>query len=93
MNNKLDVHLNVVELENLQNMIYSLSDYLYLYKLKEKTFFRGCYFQEGNQVAIEMSVDEAYQRAMQTLFQWVHKEVNRSKTQVFFRTYAPTHFR
>ncbi|KAG6480150.1 protein trichome birefringence-like 10 [Zingiber officinale] len=59
----------------------------------EKTIRGGCYFQEGNQVAIEMSVDEAYQRAMQTLFQWIHKEVNRSKTQVIFRTYAPPHFR
>ncbi|CAL9102280.1 protein trichome birefringence-like 10 [Musa acuminata AAA Group] len=59
----------------------------------EKTTRGGCYFEEGNQVKMEMSVDDAYQRSIRTLLEWVHKEVNRSKTQVIFRTYAPVHFR
>ncbi|WOL03772.1 hypothetical protein Cni_G12492 [Canna indica] len=59
----------------------------------EKTIRGGCYFQEGNQVKMKMSVNDAYQRSIQTLFRWIHKEVNRSKTQVIFRTYAPVHFR
>ncbi|RRT83949.1 hypothetical protein B296_00005372 [Ensete ventricosum] len=42
---------------------------------------------------MEMSVDDAYQRSIRTLLEWVHKEVNRNKTQVIFRTYAPVHFR
>lgn len=42
---------------------------------------------------MNMSVDDAYQMTIQTLFQWVRKEVNRSNTQVMFRTYAPVHFR
>ncbi|XP_009412789.2 protein trichome birefringence-like 11 [Musa acuminata AAA Group] len=59
----------------------------------EKTIRGGCYFQEGGQVKMEMSVNTAYQRSIQTLFEWIRKEVNRSKTQVIFRTYAPVHFR
>ncbi|XP_065006733.1 protein trichome birefringence-like 10 [Musa acuminata AAA Group] len=59
----------------------------------EKTTRGGCYFEEGNQVKMEMSVDDAYQRSIRTLLEWVHKEVNRSKTQVIFRTYSPVHFR
>ncbi|KAG6520392.1 protein trichome birefringence-like 10 [Zingiber officinale] len=59
----------------------------------EKTIREGCYFREGNQVKMNMSVDDAYQMTIQTLFQWIRKEVNRSKTQVMFRTYAPVHFR
>ncbi|KAG6529546.1 protein trichome birefringence-like 10 [Zingiber officinale] len=59
----------------------------------EKTIRGGCYFQEGDQVKTKMSVENAYQRSIQTLFKWIHKEVNRNRTQVIFRTYAPSHFR
>ncbi|KAJ8461203.1 hypothetical protein OPV22_034129 [Ensete ventricosum] len=59
----------------------------------EKTVRGGCYFQEGNDVKMEMSVDDAYRRSIQTLFEWIHKEVKKSKTHVVFRTYAPVHFR
>lgn len=40
-----------------------------------------------------MKVEQAYQRAMETVVQWIHNEVNTNKTQVFFRTFAPVHFR
>ncbi|KAJ3681076.1 hypothetical protein LUZ60_015565 [Juncus effusus] len=59
----------------------------------EKTIRAGCYFQEGNEVKMEMSVDEAYKRSIKTLFDWLNREVNTTKTQVIFRTYAPVHFR
>ncbi|WOL16190.1 hypothetical protein Cni_G24972 [Canna indica] len=59
----------------------------------EKTIRTGCYFQEGDHVKMEMTVDNAYQRSIQTLFEWIQKEVNKSNTQVVFRTYAPVHFR
>ncbi|PNT65465.1 hypothetical protein BRADI_4g42860v3 [Brachypodium distachyon] len=59
----------------------------------EKTIRGGTYFQEGDEVKMEMTVHDAYQRSIQTLFDWLHKEVNTSKTQVIFRTYAPVHFR
>ena len=42
---------------------------------------------------MEMSVDDAFRRSIRTLFEWIHKEVDKSKTHVVFRTYAPVHFR
>uniref|UniRef100_A0ACD5YC53 Uncharacterized protein n=1 Tax=Avena sativa TaxID=4498 RepID=A0ACD5YC53_AVESA len=59
----------------------------------EKTIRGGAYFQERNEVKMQMTVNDAYQRSIRTLFNWLHKEVNTSKTQVIFRTYAPVHFR
>ncbi|XLS97327.1 hypothetical protein HN51_040062 [Arachis hypogaea] len=45
-----------------------------------KTLSWGCYFQQGMEVKMEMKVDDAYRKSMET-------------SQVFFRTYAPVHFR
>lgn len=59
----------------------------------EKTIKGGCYFQEGNDVKLDMTVERAYQRSIVTLGDWIRKEVNPSKTQVIYRTYAPVHFR
>ncbi|KAM7260024.1 hypothetical protein ACFE04_015765 [Oxalis oulophora] len=59
----------------------------------EKTIRGGCYFQEGTEVKLEMSVDDAYQRSIETLVKWIHNEVDTNKTQVIFRTFAPVHFR
>ncbi|XP_020150501.1 protein trichome birefringence-like 11 [Aegilops tauschii subsp. strangulata] len=59
----------------------------------EKTIRGGAYFQEGSEVKMEMTVTDAYQKSIRTLFNWLHKEVNTSKTHVIFRTYAPVHFR
>ncbi|KAH6808845.1 TRICHOME BIREFRINGENCE-LIKE 11 [Perilla frutescens var. frutescens] len=59
----------------------------------EKTVRGGCYFQEGLDVKMGMEVDNAYQKALETVAKWMHREVNTTKTQVFFRTYAPVHFR
>lgn len=58
-----------------------------------KTFFRGCYFQEGSAVKMDMDVDLAYQKSLQTVVNWINREVNPFKSLVFFRTYAPVHFR
>ncbi|CAH8361574.1 unnamed protein product [Eruca vesicaria subsp. sativa] len=58
-----------------------------------KTIRMGCYFQEGEEVKLKMSVDDAYKRAMETVMKWIQTEVDSDKTQVFFRTYAPVHFR
>nr|XP_043626241.1 protein trichome birefringence-like 11 isoform X1 [Erigeron canadensis] len=59
----------------------------------EKTIRGGCYFQEGAQVKMEMKVETAYRKALGSVVSWINKEVNNTKTQVFFRTYAPVHFR
>ena len=42
---------------------------------------------------LEMIVETAYRRSIDILIYWIHTEVNMSKTRVFFRTYAPVHFR
>ncbi|KAF8394437.1 hypothetical protein HHK36_020645 [Tetracentron sinense] len=59
----------------------------------EKTIRGGCYFQDGSEVKKDMSVESAYRRSIETVVDWIGSEVNTSKTHVFFRTYAPVHFR
>uniref|UniRef100_A0ACD5US60 Uncharacterized protein n=1 Tax=Avena sativa TaxID=4498 RepID=A0ACD5US60_AVESA len=59
---------------------------------KHKTVSRGHYFQEGDEVKMDMTVGAAYLRSIRTLFDWLQKEVNTSKTQTIFRTYSPAHF-
>jgi hypothetical protein len=54
---------------------------------------RGAYFQVGDEVKMGMTVADAYRRSIQTLSDWLRKEVNTSKTHVIYRTYAPVHFR
>ncbi|KAL8143141.1 hypothetical protein V2J09_016173 [Rumex salicifolius] len=60
--------------------------------ISRKTVRRGVFFQEGDHIRMNMSVERAFERAMETLVDWVGREVNLSKTHVFFRTYAPHHF-
>ncbi|GAB4851131.1 Protein trichome birefringence-like 10 [Ancistrocladus abbreviatus] len=48
---------------------------------------------EGAEVKMGMEVESAYRRSIETVVDWINREVNTSKTQVFFRTYAPVHFR
>ncbi|KAL6642243.1 hypothetical protein ACP70R_020424 [Stipagrostis hirtigluma subsp. patula] len=59
----------------------------------EKTIRGGAYFQEGDEVKMEMTVADAYRRSIRTLSDWLRREVNSSKTHVIYRTYAPVHFR
>lgn len=59
----------------------------------EKTIREGCYFQEGKEVKMEMSVESAQRRSIEKVLNWLSSEVNMSKTQVFFRSFAPVHFR
>ncbi|KAL3517560.1 hypothetical protein ACH5RR_020149 [Cinchona calisaya] len=59
----------------------------------EKTIRGGCYFQEGSEVKMDMSVESAFRRSIQTLVDWISRETNPKKTLVVFRSYAPVHFR
>ncbi|KAF5736832.1 Trichome birefringence-like 11 isoform 1 [Tripterygium wilfordii] len=59
----------------------------------EKTIRGGCYFQEGDKVRLKMKVEDAYRRSMETVLNWTQNEVNMSNTRIFFRTFAPVHFR
>ncbi|RZC89045.1 hypothetical protein C5167_030738 [Papaver somniferum] len=51
------------------------------------------YYQERNQVYPHLDVPTAFKRALTTWASWVDKYVIPGKTQVFFRSSAPTHFR
>lgn len=57
-----------------------------------KTIREGCFFQEGDEVQFEMSVETAFKRSIETLVKWVGEEVDLVKTHVLFRSYAPVHF-
>ncbi|XP_022155625.1 protein trichome birefringence-like 10 isoform X2 [Momordica charantia] len=59
----------------------------------EKTIREGCYFQEGEEVKMNMSIGNAFRKSIQTVIDWIGKEVNSNKTYVLFRTYSPVHFR
>ncbi|XP_015942755.2 uncharacterized protein LOC107468021 [Arachis duranensis] len=58
-----------------------------------KTLSWGCYFQQGMEVKMEMKVEDAYKKLMETVLNWIQDTVNLNKSQVFFRTYTPVHFR
>ncbi|KAI4349530.1 hypothetical protein L6164_010110 [Bauhinia variegata] len=59
----------------------------------EKTLKMGCYFQVLEEVKMNMSVEDAFRKSMETVIDWIAREVNINKTYVLFRTYAPVHFR
>ena len=42
---------------------------------------------------MDMKVEDAYHRSIETVVDYIHTKINPNKTQVFFRTYAPVHFR
>lgn len=58
-----------------------------------KIYCRGCYFQVGPEVKLNMSVEDAYRQSVETVVDWIGTHVNTSKSQVYFRSYAPVHFR
>lgn len=50
------------------------------------------YYQEGDTVHPHLDVSTAFHRALTTWASWVNRYVNPQKTQVFFRSSAPSHF-
>ncbi|XWS69036.1 hypothetical protein CRYUN_Cryun04dG0145200 [Craigia yunnanensis] len=58
----------------------------------EKTSKGEDYYQEGDYVFPRLKVLKAYQKALTTWSRWVDKNVDSSRTQVFFRGYSVTHF-
>ncbi|CAB4291886.1 unnamed protein product [Prunus armeniaca] len=51
------------------------------------------YYQEGGQIHPQLDVSTAFRKALMTWASWVDKRINPRKTQVFFRSSAPSHFR
>ncbi|KAJ6729369.1 hypothetical protein OIU85_020301 [Salix viminalis] len=50
------------------------------------------YYQEGNRVHPQLDVSIAFRRALTTWASWADRHINPRKTQVFFRSSAPSHF-
>ncbi|KAK7259222.1 hypothetical protein RIF29_24822 [Crotalaria pallida] len=51
------------------------------------------YYQEGNLVHPRLNVTTALRKSLMTWSSWVDRHINPRKTQVFFRSSAPSHFR
>ncbi|KAF7804925.1 protein trichome birefringence-like 6 [Senna tora] len=51
------------------------------------------YYQEGSLVHPQLNVSIAFRKALMTWASWVDRHINTRKTQVFFRSSAPSHFR
>ncbi|XP_013467933.3 protein trichome birefringence-like 8 [Medicago truncatula] len=59
----------------------------------DKTIKSGIYFQEGGKVNVTMTVKEAFRRSLQTWKSWALSNLNPMRSFVFFRSYAPVHYR
>lgn len=71
-----------------------ISVYKYINKVYDWFFLcRKNFFQEGETVLSKLKVTEAYTKALKTWAEWVDKNVNKNKTQVFFAGYSTSHFR
>ncbi|XP_021728603.1 protein trichome birefringence-like 8 [Chenopodium quinoa] len=58
-----------------------------------KTIGSGIYFQEGGVVNMTMDYTEAFRRSMRTLKSWAEEKLNSQRSHIFFRSYAPVHYR
>ncbi|KAH6769457.1 TRICHOME BIREFRINGENCE-LIKE 7 [Perilla frutescens var. frutescens] len=58
-----------------------------------KLFGTGCYFQVGESLKLGMTIATAFRTALQTWASWVDSMINPEKTQIFFRTFEPSHWR
>ncbi|GLJ17233.1 hypothetical protein SUGI_0298720 [Cryptomeria japonica] len=50
------------------------------------------YFMENNYLYLELEPLDAFKKAMITWAKWVDKNIDPTKTRVFFRGFSPTHF-
>ncbi|KAF8404380.1 hypothetical protein HHK36_009263 [Tetracentron sinense] len=53
---------------------------------------RNCYFQVGGSLKLGMSIPTAFRIAVDTWASWIESMVNTNRTQVFFRTFEPSHW-
>ncbi|KAH1194877.1 Protein trichome birefringence-like 11 [Glycine max] len=59
----------------------------------QKTVRMGCYFQIGEEVKMNMTIEDAFRKSIETVVDWIANKVDMNKTYVLFRTYSPVHFR
>nr|XP_025635872.1 protein trichome birefringence-like 8 [Arachis hypogaea] len=60
---------------------------------QDKTIKSGSYFQEGGKVNMTMDVMEAFRRSLETWRSWALNNLDPTKSFIFFRSYAPVHYR
>ncbi|GAA0150353.1 hypothetical protein LIER_09313 [Lithospermum erythrorhizon] len=60
---------------------------------KGKTTNMGMFFREGEAVNMTMDVMEAFRRSLNTLKSYVKQTLATQNSLIFFRSYAPTHYR
>ncbi|KAJ4766718.1 Protein trichome birefringence [Rhynchospora pubera] len=58
----------------------------------DKTLKLGHYFQVGQAINETMDIKEAFQRSMDTIKSWALNNPKFSKSHIFLRSYAPSHF-
>ncbi|XP_057723818.1 uncharacterized protein LOC130939750 [Arachis stenosperma] len=54
---------------------------------------RDCYFQIGEEVNMNLTITYGFRILVETMIDWIDREVNMNKSYVLFRTYSPVHFR
>lgn len=54
---------------------------------------RKDYYQEGNRVYNDLSVVDAYRKALKTWAKWIDYNINPKKSHVFFRGFSANHFK
>ncbi|KAL2607694.1 hypothetical protein R1flu_026267 [Riccia fluitans] len=59
----------------------------------EKTFKKGNYFQLKDEIRMEMKVEDAFRIAIRTIAMYLDENIDSNRTQVFWRGYAPVHFK
>ncbi|KAL1309780.1 hypothetical protein HN51_052486 [Arachis hypogaea] len=59
---------------------------------RTKLFDMGWYFQVGSSVKLGMTINSAYNTALNTWASWVENSVNMNRTRVFFRTFESSHW-
>ncbi|GAB4848264.1 hypothetical protein Ancab_002931 [Ancistrocladus abbreviatus] len=57
-----------------------------------KLFQAGCYFQFGGSLRLGMSIATAFKIALTTWASWVDTTIKAKKTNIFFRTFEPSHW-
>ncbi|CBI37559.3 unnamed protein product, partial [Vitis vinifera] len=57
-----------------------------------KLFETGCYFQVGGSLRLGMSIPAAFRIALDTWASWIETTIDTRRTQVFFRTFEPSHW-
>lgn len=86
---KLDVEALSYSLWRGVDLVVISSGHWWTY---DKTTAIGRYFEDRGEIKMNMSIEAAYRRAMETVVDFVYTQLGKDNTRIFFRTYSPNHF-